>query len=116
MDSEKLIFKSFGDAEIQELVEKITVTKDKEVEEYLVNNPTHFCATKVILETYDGNVYERWAPVPLGDAETPFGWDMLKLKFDNLVSGTPCEKTKDKRFDLLKNLEKANDINMLFRL
>lgn len=116
MDSEALIFKSFSDAEIQELVQKITVTKDEEVEEYLSNNPTHFCAAKVILETYDGNVYERWAPVPLGDEETPFGWDMLKLKFDNLVTGTPCEKTKDKRFDILKNLEKTNDINMLFRL
>ena len=116
MDSEKLIFKSFSDAEIQELVRKITVTKDEEVEEYLKKNPTHFCAAKVILETYDGKVYERWSPVPLGDSETPFGWDMLKLKFDNLVSGTPCEKTNDERFDLLKNLEKTNDINMLFRL
>ena len=116
MDSEKLIFKSFSDDEIQELVQKITVTKDEEVEEYLKKNPTHFCAAKVILETYDGNVYERWAPVPLGDTETTFGWDMLKLKFDNLVAGTPCEKTKDERFDLLKNLEKTNDINMLFRL
>lgn len=116
MDSEKLIFKSFSDAEIQELVRKITVTKDEKVEEYLKKNPTHFCAAKVILETYDGNVYERWASVPLGDSETPFGWDMLKLKFDNLVAGTPFERTKDERFDLLKNLEKTNDINMLFRL
>jgi len=116
MDSEELVFKSFSDAEIQGLVQKITVTKDEDVEEYLANNPTHFCAAKVILETYDGNVYEKWVPVPLGDEETPFGWDMLKLKFDNLVTGTPCEKTKDERFDFLKNLEKTNDINMLFRL
>lgn len=116
MDSEELVFKSFSDAEIQELVQKIVVTKDEEVEEYLVNNPTHFCAAKVILETYDGNVYERWAPVPLGDQETPFGWDMLKLKFDNLLACTPFEKTKDERFTLLKHLEKTNDINMLFLL
>lgn len=116
MDSEELVFKSFSDTEIKELVQKITVIKDEEVEEYLANNSTHFCAAKVILETNDGNVYERWIPVPLGDIETPFGWDMLKLKFNNLVEGTPCEKTKEERFQFLKHLEKNNDINMLFKL
>lgn len=116
MDSEELVFKSFSDTEIKELVQKITVTKDEEVEKYLANNSTHFCAAKVILETYDGNVYERWSPVPLGDVETPFGWDMLKLKFNNLVRGTPCEKIKEERFEFLKHLEKNNDINMLFKL
>lgn len=116
MDSEELVFKSFNDPEIKELVQKITVTKDDKVQEYLTNNPTHFCAAKVVLETYDGQTYERWAPVPLGDVETPFGWEMLKVKFDNLVEGTPCEKTKDERFDFLKNLEKADNIYTLFRL
>ncbi len=43
-------------------------------------------------------------------------WDMLKSKFDNMVAGTPCEKTKAERFNLLKNLEKTNDICMLFQL
>ncbi|WP_332629666.1 MmgE/PrpD family protein [Halalkalibacter flavus] len=116
MDSEELIFKSFNDPEIQELVQKITVTKDEKIEEYLAKNPTHFCAAKVILVTFEGQVYERWASVPLGDKETPFGWDILKLKFDNLIAGTPFEKTKDERFDLLKNLESIDNISMLFRL
>lgn len=116
MDSEELIFKSFHDSEIQELVQKMTVKKDEEIEEYLAKNPTHFCAAKVILVTYDGQVYERWAPVPLGDIETPFGWDMLKLKFDNLIAGTPFERTTDERFDLLKDLENIDHISMLFRL
>lgn len=115
MDSEELVFKSFSDLEIQELVEKITVTKDEDVQEYLAKNPTHFCASKVIVVTYDGQTYEKWAPVPLGDVETPFGWDMLKIKFDNLVEGTPCQK-KDVRFEFIKNLEKADNIDMLFRL
>lgn len=116
IDSEELVFKSFNDDEIQELVQKITVTKDEEVEKYLAKNPTHFCAAKVILVTYNGEVYERWSPVPMGDVETPFGWDMLKLKFDNLVEGTPCERTKDERFHLLRHLEESDNINMLFRL
>lgn len=116
MDSEELVFKSFDDPEIQELVQKITVTHDDEVEEYSAKNPTHFCAAKVILATCNGQAYERWAPVPLGDIETPFGWDMLKTKFDNLIAGTPCEKTKDERFKLLKNLERTDNLYMLFRL
>lgn len=116
MDSEELIFNSFSDPEIKELVQKITVTKDDGVEEYLAKNPTHFCAAKVILVTCDGKTHERWAPVPLGDVETPFGWDMLKLKFDHLVAGTPCEKSKDERFDLLKHLENSDNIYELFRL
>jgi hypothetical protein len=49
VDSEELIFNSFNDSEIQELVGKITVTKDDEMQAYLAENPTHFCAVKVIL-------------------------------------------------------------------
>lgn len=119
MDSEALVFESFRDPEIKELVQKITVIKDDEVQEYLNQNPTHFCAAKVIIETTDGRVLERWAPVPLGDAETPFGWDMLQEKLKRLVSGTPCESTAQKRFEMLRNLEdlkSADDIDSLFLL
>ncbi len=116
MDSEKLIFNSFNDNEIQSLVQRITVIKDETVEEYLANNPTHFCAAHVILETYSGNKYERWVPVPLGDMETPFGWDMLKVKFDHLVDGTPGEKSKAEKFGMLKNLENVSDISFVFQL
>ncbi|GLB31421.1 hypothetical protein LAD12857_33440 [Lacrimispora amygdalina] len=116
MDSETLIVNSFNDNEIQSLVKRITVTKDDEVEEYLDKNPTHFCAAKVILETYSGCIYKKWVPVPLGDVETPFNWDMLKVKFDHLVAGTPGEKTKNEKYALLKNLEKVSDISAVFRL
>ncbi len=53
-------------------------------------------------------------PVMAG-VETPLGLDMPKSKFDNMVAGTPCEKTKDERFNLLKSLEKTETIDMLFR-
>ncbi|MEJ2661307.1 MAG: MmgE/PrpD family protein [Desulfobacteraceae bacterium] len=115
MDSEELVFRSFDDPDIHALSKKINITRDDEVEKYLSQNPTHFCATKVIIRTCDGQAYERWVPVPLGDEETPLGWDMLKSKFDNMVAGTPCEKTKDERFNLLKSLEKTKTIDMLFR-
>jgi 2-methylcitrate dehydratase PrpD len=116
MDSEELVLRSFDDPDIQALSKKITITRDDEVEQYMSQNPTHFCATKVIIWTCDGKAYERWVTVPLGDVETPLGWEMPKSKFDNMVAGTPCEKTKVERFNLLKNLEKTYDICMLFQL
>lgn len=116
MDSEELVFESFEDPEIKELVKKISVIKDDEVQQYLTDNPTHFCAAKVVAETVDGKVYTKWAPVPIGDVETPFGWDMLKVKFSHLIAGTPAEKTVEERFELIKNLEQAESISSLFKL
>lgn len=116
MDSEELVFASFDDSEIKALVRKIAVTQDDEVEAYLQQNPTHFCAAKVVVTTHDGRIYEKWAPVPRGDVETPFGWDELRAKFYRLIDGTPAAETKEERFHLLRNLETANDISMLFRL
>lgn len=116
MDSEELVFHSFQDQEILELVKKISITKDDEVQNYLNENPTHFCAAKVIIETTDGQKYEKWAPVPLGDAETPFGWSMLETKFNILLAETPFEASKARRYELIANLENIEDIKSLFRL
>ena len=116
MDSEKLILNSFNDPEIHELVQKINVSKDDEIQEYLDNNPTHFCAAKATLVTTDGQTYEKWVPTPQGDAETPFGWDMLQAKFHNLIRGTPCAETEDEKVETLKNLEKIDNIDTLFNL
>ncbi|MBN1468303.1 MAG: MmgE/PrpD family protein [Fusobacteriaceae bacterium] len=114
MNSEELIFKSFNDSEIHELVGKIKVIKDDKVQEYLNNNPTHFCATKVIIVNINGDVLEKWIPVPIGDVETPFGWDMLENKFSNLLEKTPFYENKEEKFNLIKNLEEVNNIEMLF--
>ncbi len=116
MDSEKLVFKSFEDPEIRKLVGKISVIKDEEVQKYLAENPTHFCACRVIIETAGGQVLEKWAPTPLGDVETPFGWDMLEEKFHHLIEGTPCEETEKERVKLIKELENAENIDILFLL
>ena len=114
MDSEEIVFKSFNDPEIIDLAKQIHVIKDDEVQEYLNNNPTHFCAAKVIIETTEGQRYEKFAPIPLGDVETPFGWDMLKTKFGNLIEGTPFEAKKEELYNTIANLEQAQDVNRLF--
>lgn len=116
MDSEELIFNSFNDPEVHKLVEKITVTLDDEVQQYLANHPTHFCAAHVVITTYEGNIYERWMPVPLGDIETPFGWEMLKQKFQRLLSGTPFDQTHIERFEIVQHMENLNDVDKLLCL
>ncbi len=114
MDSEELVLECLSDPEVQELARKISVTKDDEVQQYLVDNPTHFCAARVLLETVDGRHYERWAPIPLGDAETPFGWDMLRAKFGRLVEHTPFASSQEERTRFIMDLEKTGDVSMLF--
>ncbi|WP_434752985.1 MmgE/PrpD family protein [Paenibacillus amylolyticus] len=116
MDSEELIFDSFTDPEVHELVNKITVTLDDEVQQYLADHPTHFCAAHVVITTYDGSSYRRWMPVPLGDVETPFGWEMLEQKFNRFLSATPFDETHKERFKFIRNLENSKHVDMLLCL
>lgn len=114
MDSEELLLKCFEDPEVKALAKRVFVIKDDAVQQYLADNPTHFCAARVIIETVDGRTFERWAPVPLGDVQSPFGWDVLKLKFERLIEGTPFAASQDKRFAFIENLETANNVDWLF--
>lgn len=96
-------------------MQKITVTLDDEVQQYLADHPTHFCAAHVVITTHDGNIYERWMPVPLGDMETPFGWNMLEQKFNRFLAGTPFDGNKQERFEFIRNLEHMNHVDKLLR-
>jgi len=114
LDSENLILESFNDKDIKNTVKKITVIKDDEIQRYLDTHPTHFGASKIIIKTVSGKVYNVFKPIAMGDSEIPFGWDTLKMKFYNLVTDTPIEVKKGSYFDYIKNLDKHNDIHMLF--
>ena len=116
MDSEELMIKSFADPEIKKLTSKISVLRDEKVEQYLNENPTHFCAARVVLKTTDGRLYERWAPVPQGDVETPFSWDILKNKFEQFVAGTPFATSSGERYKFIVDLEQRDCIEKLFRV
>ena len=107
--------KSFEDKEIDRLADKVTVILDDEVQDYLKKNPTHFCAAKVLIHKKSGEKYESWNPVPLGDVETTFGWDMLENKFYNLVKDTPYEKDWKDKFNTIMKLEDLQDMEMLYR-
>ncbi|PLY00746.1 MAG: hypothetical protein C0622_08335 [Desulfuromonas sp.] len=115
MDSEHLMVESFEDPEVKELAGKVKVLHDKQVQAYLGDNPTHFCSARVVLRTNDGRRFERWAPVPQGDIESPFGWDVLRLKFERLIAGTPFAASGEERFRFIATLEQAESVGWLFQ-
>ena len=41
---------------------------------------------------------------------------MLRTKYMHLIAGTPCEQTADRRFELIRGLEKETSIDSLFTL
>lgn len=114
MDSEHLVFKSFDDPEIHELVAKTEMILDDDVQNYLEEHPAHFTAAKILITKTDGSEYGKFVGLPLGDVESPFGWDMLAAKFHNLIGGTPAEESEQARFDFIRNLETKSGVDPLF--
>ncbi len=116
VDSEELMVQSIADQDVVALARKINVVKDDDVQQYLANNPTHFCAAKIVLDTIDGRQFDRWVPVAQGDVESPFGWHDLSVKFKNLVKGTPFEASRDERYEFIKSLEQKESVDCLFHV
>ncbi len=113
IDSEELIVKSLRDPEVISIAEKITLSKDGAVQQYLENNPTHFGAARVVVTTVDGANYEQWSPIPLGDEEMPLGWDTLKSKFKGLIEEAPFAAKADVLVDHILRLDEAQNVDML---
>ena len=59
-------------------------------------------------------VLSTFQTLPEGDVESPFGWDMLAVKFHNFIEGTPAEEAEKARFEFLKNLEQHDSVDPLF--
>lgn len=114
MDSEELVIKSFTDNEIKQLSSKVEIILDEEIQDYLKNNPTHFCAVKVIIKTTSGIIIEKFSAMPLGDIETPLSWEMLKNKFFSLLKTTPYEELADKKFNFIHFLNNQENLKEFF--
>lgn len=114
MDSEELIIKSFKDEEIKQLASKIEIILDEEVQTYLKNNPTHFCAAKIIIKITSGITIEKFSAMPLGDIETPLSWEMLKNKFFSLLQNTPYKELANKKFDFIYSLNNQESLKEFF--
>lgn len=114
VDSEELIIKSFKDEEIKQLASKIEIILDEEVQTYLKNNPTHFCAAKIIIKITSGITIEKFSAMPLGDIETPLSWEMLKNKFFSLLQNTPYKELANKKFDFIYSLNNQESLKEFF--
>ena len=109
LSSEGFMRECMEDPQIFELMSRITVTKDEEMQKYLEAHPDRFSAGAVIIDTSDGRKLEKFRPVPVGEAAGDrFGWEMLEEKYRTLVTDTPFEgKTEPAK--RIRNLEKQQD-------
>jgi len=114
MDSEHLVFTSFSDPEIRALVAKTEMVLDEDIVAYLKDHPTHWASVRIIIKKTDGSELSTFQTLPQGDVESPFGWDMLAVKFHNFIEGTPAEEAEKARFEFLKNLEQHDSVDPLF--
>ena len=114
MDSEHLVFKSFSDPEIRALVGKTEMVLDDDIVAYLKDHPTHWASVRIIIKKTDGSEVSTFQTLPQGDVESPFGWDMLAVKFHNFIEGTPAEEAEKARFDFIRNLEQQTNVDPLF--
>lgn len=117
LDSEEFLCECMQNAAIHELMRKITVTPDDEMEAYYSANLSHFSASKVRLTTKDGRLFEAVKYVPDGESKNDrFGWEMLEAKFRNLVAATPIAGREEEYTNFIKHLENQKSLTKLMQI
>jgi len=94
--SEKVLVNALGQPETFALASKVKLVMEKEIDNYVKANPSHWGAVNIIIRTKDGRCCEQWSPLPRGEAENPFSWEQLREKFIHLAEGTPYMQYCDK--------------------
>lgn len=117
IDSNDFLRECMHNQEVLNLMKKITVTPDDEMEAYYSANLSHFGASKVRLATKDGRLFEAVKYVPDGESkEDRFGWQMLEAKFCNLVSRTPITGREEEYIKFVKHLENQKSLMKLMKI
>ena len=117
LDSESFLRECMRNNEVLELMNKITVTPDDEMEAHYSANLSHFSASKVKLTTKDGQMLEAVKFVPDGESKDDrFGWDMLEAKFSNLAGATPITRREEEYIHFIKHLENQESIKKLLQV
>ena len=117
LDSESFQRECMRNNEILELMKKITVTPDDEMEAHYSANLSHFSASKVKLTTKDGQMLEAVKFVPDGESKDDrFGWDMLEAKFRNLAGATPITRREEEYIHFIKHMENQESIKKLLQV
>jgi 2-methylcitrate dehydratase PrpD len=115
LHSEETVTKSLNDEQVLGLAKNIDIIKDKEIEEYLKTNPTHWTAVKLRICKHDGTQYEKWNPTPEGDIENPFDYGTLCEKFKRMTRATAFGTAATRLCRDVGALENLDHIESLMR-
>ena len=94
---------------IQELLKKSELTVDEGLEKKF---PLGY-ASIVEVTTKDGQTFSELTEHCKGDPENPVSFDEMKDRFFAMTKGAISQKNQDRVFDLVRNLEKIEDVNEL---
>lgn len=99
----------------QELMGRVEVVVDPELQEAHKKNPTRWAHTLEVL-TDDGRTLRKSVAYPPGDFQNPFSWETACRKFLNITSGKIPQEQAERLMENIRGLDKLSDVNDLFQL
>jgi 2-methylcitrate dehydratase PrpD len=109
--SEESMHKSLNNEEIAAIEDKVRIVLDPKVVEHELANPSHWGAADVEIVTTDGKSMRKWAPLALGEFETPLSWEQLRDKFSRLVSQTELADSAENLAQMIIHFEKCKSVD-----
>lgn len=114
--SEEVLVHAMNCPETYQTAQKISLVMDGGVERYVKENPSHWGAVRITAETLDGNICEKFVPLPLGEAENPFSWEQLAEKFTRMTRGTPYEPRAEEICQLIAAFQELDSLRALYQI
>lgn len=96
------------DKVIREIMSKIIVVKDEDMENIFLENPTKL-ASKIKVTCHNGEVFEKLVEYPKGDPDNAVTWDESVDKFMSLATDVYTEEQSKKLVALIENLEQVEN-------
>jgi 2-methylcitrate dehydratase PrpD len=109
--NQKSLHDSLHDPEIAAIEDKIRIVYDEKVLDHEAANPSHWGAAVVELTTTGGKTMRRWAPLALGEPETPVTRQQLLAKFERLVNETKFLPLSQTLAEMIQRFEKFKSVN-----
>jgi 2-methylcitrate dehydratase PrpD len=104
------------DQKVRDLMKRIDVIMDKEIDEIHVNDPTKYAA-KVVIVDKEGKTYSLQVDYPKGDPPNPMTWDESVDKYNTLAVPVYGKEKAGQLCDLIKRLDTVTDFaNELSRI
>lgn len=101
---------ALADTDIKDLIALTKTVVDDDVCGYVKEHPSHWGASKIQVVDTNGEVFEEWAPIALGERERPLSDKDLALKFRLLCKNTRYEGMSEELTDMIFNIDKFHYI------